>query len=309
MSDEHYACECVSSADLHHSYNPGSGGELQGTVQSDGSIYNIYTAQRTNAPSIQGTASFTQFWSVRKDLRSEGTVTVGNHFDAWAKLGMTLGAHDYQIVATEGYMSSGTTTITVSEGTADSPEGNRPESSAAPASSVAAPASSAAAASSVAAAASPPPAYTPPTSETYSYAPTSSVAAPASSSAPYSYGSGLPSSGVAGLTGTGSAGYSSVYPTSGALYPVTSASPVEPTPPVEKPGVSSRNENTVERYALTIIVVRRLLLLRLDVVPRTHNCLTKIVVSRPTQTASFHRIASNRYLNSNINDGAISQPP
>lgn len=37
-------------------YNPGSGGTHMGTVESDGSVYDIYTAERTNAPSIQGTA-------------------------------------------------------------------------------------------------------------------------------------------------------------------------------------------------------------------------------------------------------------
>ncbi|PVH70671.1 glycoside hydrolase family 11 protein, partial [Cadophora sp. DSE1049] len=68
---------------------------------------------RTNQPSIIGTATFQQYWSVRRTKRSSGTVTVATHFNAWNALNMKLGAFDYQIVATEGYFSSGSSTITV----------------------------------------------------------------------------------------------------------------------------------------------------------------------------------------------------
>lgn len=82
-----------------------------GTLDSDGGTYDIYVVNRS--------ATYVQYWSIRRQKRSSGTVTTKNHYDKYTSLGLHFDPATnatYQIVSTEGYGSTGSADITVSEG-------------------------------------------------------------------------------------------------------------------------------------------------------------------------------------------------
>ncbi|GAA1796814.1 hypothetical protein GCM10009682_18120 [Luedemannella flava] len=89
-------------------------GTFLGMVTTDGGTYEVYRTQRVNQPSIQGIATYYQYWSVRTAKRTLGTINTGNHFDAWASYGLNLGTtHNYMILATTAFQSSGSADVTI----------------------------------------------------------------------------------------------------------------------------------------------------------------------------------------------------
>jgi endo-1,4-beta-xylanase len=87
------------------------GASPKGTITVDGEIYDIYETTRTNQPSIKGTRTFQQYWSVRKKRSSSGTIPVSDHFKAWEDLGMEMGKMYEVALTVEGYKSSGSADV------------------------------------------------------------------------------------------------------------------------------------------------------------------------------------------------------
>ena len=95
----------------------------KGTVSSDGKKYDIYTSTRVNQPSIHGTETFEQYWSVNQTnpakvysmTNLKGTITVSDHFKAWEQAGMKMGLMYEVALNIEGYKSSGSANVKKNE--------------------------------------------------------------------------------------------------------------------------------------------------------------------------------------------------
>lgn len=66
-------------------------GSKVGTITVDGDAYTVYKNTRVDQPSIDGTATFDQFFSVRQVPRQCGHISVSQHFVEWERLGLRLG--------------------------------------------------------------------------------------------------------------------------------------------------------------------------------------------------------------------------
>ena len=94
----------------HGSYRPPGGGTKQGTIEIDGLTYEVRTAVRRSQPSIKGTATFLQIFSVlvTGQHRTEGIINLTDHFKAWEELGLDVSGKLYEVsMCIEAYGTSG----------------------------------------------------------------------------------------------------------------------------------------------------------------------------------------------------------
>jgi len=63
----------------------------RGQFTVDGATYRVYSGTKQNQPSIHGTATFQQYFSVRQTPRTCGHVSISEHFKQWASMGLSLG--------------------------------------------------------------------------------------------------------------------------------------------------------------------------------------------------------------------------
>lgn len=84
-----------------------TGTSSKGTLSIDGATYNMYQATRNQQPSIKGTATFQQYFSIRQTTRNSGTIQISEHFKKWESLNMKMGKMYEVSFVVEGYRNSG----------------------------------------------------------------------------------------------------------------------------------------------------------------------------------------------------------
>ena len=102
------------------SWEPPGNADNLGNVTLNGNGYKIRKSMRYNQPSLDGNATFPQYWSVRQTSGSrdnttnymKGTIDVSGHFDAWEKAGLDMSGTLYEVsLNIEGYQSNGSANV------------------------------------------------------------------------------------------------------------------------------------------------------------------------------------------------------
>ena len=91
---------------------------MLGTIESDGGTYRIYRTQRVESRRSVASGPSTNTGACAPRGAPQGAdsaVTFANHVAAWRSHGMELGTMNYQVLATEGFGSTGRADVMVWE--------------------------------------------------------------------------------------------------------------------------------------------------------------------------------------------------
>ncbi|MDR2532681.1 MAG: glycoside hydrolase family 11 protein [Oscillospiraceae bacterium] len=97
--------------ETYGTYKPSGNASRLGTVSINGGTYELFRTTRTNQPSILGTRTFDQYWSIRTSNRRSGTVDVSAHFRAWEAVGLRMGNLTEVALTVEGWQNRGNATV------------------------------------------------------------------------------------------------------------------------------------------------------------------------------------------------------
>lgn len=78
-----------------------------GNISIDDGIYDIYYNEVIYPPNIHGILKKIEYWSVRREKRSQGTVSVEKHFKSWIEKGLNIDIISRISFLIEGFQSSG----------------------------------------------------------------------------------------------------------------------------------------------------------------------------------------------------------
>ena len=93
----------------------GSPRDEVGTLEIDGETYDVWKKLREEKPSIQGTATFDQYFSIRRTARSCGRISVSEHFSGWEDLGLPFGKLYEVKLLVESQFNTGSVEFTSAE--------------------------------------------------------------------------------------------------------------------------------------------------------------------------------------------------
>lgn len=77
------------------------------TFTSNGSTYEVYEITLTIQTSPNETETYKQYWSIRTQKRTRGTISISDHFRAWNAKGMIVAGLTEVCLSVEGNKSSG----------------------------------------------------------------------------------------------------------------------------------------------------------------------------------------------------------